>query len=118
MASAARSLTEPPGLRNSALPNMRQPVAWEAAFSSMSGVLPMLSMKPVRISMQARLSAGRSSVKMGGRMAEDELCQVEGRRAWRVDINDRAQHRREGGAEMIFRLDAKQTKFRHIDSLQ
>ena len=43
MASAARSLTEPPGFMNSALPRIVQPVASEAALSLMRGVRPMAS---------------------------------------------------------------------------
>ena len=43
MASAARSLTEPPGFMNSALPRIVQPVASEAALSLISGVLPIAS---------------------------------------------------------------------------
>ncbi len=43
IASAARSLTEPPGFMNSALPRMVQPVASEAALSLISGVWPIAS---------------------------------------------------------------------------
>src|SRR5215468_10763011 len=39
----ARSFTDWPGFMNSALPRMVQPVASEARFSLMSGVLPMAS---------------------------------------------------------------------------
>src|ERR1700744_104610 len=39
----ARSFTDWPGFMNSALPKMVQPVASEARFSLMSGVLPMAS---------------------------------------------------------------------------
>src|ERR1700744_2896922 len=39
----ARSLTDWPGFMNSALPRMVQPVASEACFSLISGVLPMAS---------------------------------------------------------------------------
>src|SRR5262245_24108628 len=46
----ARSLTEPPGLRNSALPRISQPVSLEGPCRRMSGVFPMLPMKPSRIS--------------------------------------------------------------------
>ncbi len=41
--SAARSFTEPPGFMNSALPRIRQPVAFDAARSSIKGVPPMAS---------------------------------------------------------------------------
>src|SRR5579872_3932609 len=51
MYQAARSLTEPPGLRNSALPRIVQPVSSETLRSLMSGVLPMVAMKPSRTSM-------------------------------------------------------------------
>ena len=37
---AARSLTEPPGFMNSALPRISQPVSSLRALSRMSGVLP------------------------------------------------------------------------------
>src|SRR3990172_1708104 len=47
---AARSLTDPPGFRNSALPRMSQPVCSEALRSRISGVLPIASMKPSRTS--------------------------------------------------------------------
>ncbi len=43
IASAARSLTEPPGFMNSALPRIVQPVASEAALSWISGVWPIAS---------------------------------------------------------------------------
>ena len=43
IASAARSLTDPPGFMNSALPRISQPVASEAAFRRISGVWPMAS---------------------------------------------------------------------------
>ena len=41
MPSAARSFTLPPGLRNSALPRMVQPVSWLGPFRVSSGVLPI-----------------------------------------------------------------------------
>src|SRR6185295_15606950 len=44
----ARSFTEPPGLRNSALPRMLQPVSSDAPRSRINGVLPMLPTKPSR----------------------------------------------------------------------
>src|SRR5262249_23464460 len=50
IASAARSLMEPPGFRNSALPRIVQPVSSEALRSRISGVLPMLSTMPLRMS--------------------------------------------------------------------
>ncbi len=55
IASAARSLTEPPGFMNSALPRMAQPVASEARRSRISGVLP--------------IAAGRSSATGGATAA-------------------------------------------------
>src|SRR5215510_1786601 len=51
MASAARSLTEPPGFRNSALPRIVQPVSSDALRSLMSGVLPTVSLNPSRMFM-------------------------------------------------------------------
>src|SRR6185437_9390679 len=51
MNSAARSFTDPPGLRNSALPRIVQPVISDARRSFISGVLPIESIKPLRISM-------------------------------------------------------------------
>ena len=44
IASAARSLTEPPGFMNSALPRIVHPVSSEAARSLMSGVRPIAPM--------------------------------------------------------------------------
>ena len=41
IASAARSLTDPPGFMNSALPKIVHPVASDAARSRMSGVRPI-----------------------------------------------------------------------------
>src|SRR6056297_106156 len=43
MPSAARSLTEPPGFMNSALPRISQPVCSDAARSRIRGVSPMAS---------------------------------------------------------------------------
>src|SRR5712691_1318749 len=57
MYSAARSLTEPPGLRNSALPRIVHPVSSEARRSFIRGVLPTEPTKPSRISMP-RLRTG------------------------------------------------------------
>src|SRR5512147_1866070 len=54
---AARSLTEPPGFANSALPRMVQPVSSEARLSLISGVLPTASTKSLRISMRSLLGA-------------------------------------------------------------
>src|SRR5215831_4747577 len=51
MNSAARSLTEPPGLRNSALPRIVHPVSSEARRNLISGVFPTVPMKPSRIFM-------------------------------------------------------------------
>ncbi len=53
---AARSLTEPPGLRNSALPRIVQPVSSEALRSLISGVLPTVSTKSSRTFMSSSLS--------------------------------------------------------------
>src|SRR5262249_49732415 len=47
----ARSFTDWPGFMNSALPRMVQPVASDARLSLMRGVLPMESMRSLRISM-------------------------------------------------------------------
>src|SRR6185503_17829722 len=47
---AARSLTEPPGFTNSALPRIVQPVSSEARRSLISGVLPTESTKSLRMS--------------------------------------------------------------------
>src|SRR5476651_2359829 len=43
IASAARSLTDPPGFMNSALPRIVHPVSSEAALSWISGVRPIAS---------------------------------------------------------------------------
>jgi hypothetical protein len=48
IANAARSLIEPPGLRNSALPKISQPVSSESRRKRMRGVLPMVGTKPSR----------------------------------------------------------------------
>jgi hypothetical protein len=60
MKRAARSFTEPPGLRNSALPRIVQPVSSDAFLSLMSGVLPIAPMKPSRISMRTPWMMGRA----------------------------------------------------------
>src|SRR5256885_16963422 len=49
---AARSLTEPPGFRNSALPRIVHPVSSDALRSLISGVLPTASTKSERISIE------------------------------------------------------------------
>ena len=64
MASAARSLTEPPGLRNSALPRMVQPVSSDALRSLISGVLPIVSMKPSRMFMGMLQMVGAGAVTL------------------------------------------------------
>src|SRR5690606_37943916 len=46
---AARSLTDPPGFRNSALPRIVQPVSSDALRSLISGVLPTASTKSSRM---------------------------------------------------------------------
>src|SRR5258706_16044690 len=51
MKSAARSFTEPPGFRNSALPRISQPVSRDSDASRISGVLPTAPVNPSRISM-------------------------------------------------------------------
>src|SRR5690349_18373651 len=51
--SAARSFTEPPGLRNSALPRISQPVSSESLFSRMRGVLPTEPANPSNVRMRA-----------------------------------------------------------------
>src|SRR6185312_268778 len=66
MNSAARSLTEPPGLRNSALPRMVQPVSSEARRNLISGVLPIEPMKPSRMSMEPRLKPPARPINIGG----------------------------------------------------
>src|SRR5215813_13148230 len=72
IASAARSLTEPPGFRNSALPRIVQPVSSEALRSRISGVLPMLSTMPSRMSIAKAESLpqrGSHSSRAGSRSA-------------------------------------------------
>src|SRR5687768_5115283 len=59
---AARSLTEPPGFRNSALPSTVQPVSSDALRSRISGVLPTASVN------SSRTSTGRL-LRFGGREA-------------------------------------------------
>ena len=77
MASAARSFTEPPGLRNSAFPRISQPVCSEALRRRMSGVLPMLSMKPLRMSMGVvgpKVGRPNISVPALARCLERAIC--------------------------------------------
>src|SRR5512144_620240 len=64
--SAARSLTEPPGFRNSALPRISQPVSAESLPSLISGVLPTVSMKPLRVVIPYRSSKERRVYRVGG----------------------------------------------------
>src|SRR5204862_6546751 len=97
---------------------MREPVARDAALSSMRGVSPILPMNPLRISMAARLSIARTAVKVGRCLAKRQPCQVEGRRPRRVDIDDRGERCGEGGAKMILRLDAEQPCARQFDSMK
>src|SRR5262249_18873666 len=59
----ARSFTDWPGFMNSALPRMVQPVASEARFNLMSGVLPMASTTSLLKIMSG--SAGVSSILSG-----------------------------------------------------
>src|SRR5690606_14690449 len=143
MASAARSLTERPGLRNSALPRMVQPVASEAARRRMSGVLPIVSMKPSRKSMyvaayslrhgreprlrqtiRARwwrsrpLGSGARRKQLRRQVAKPVAAEVGGGRSRCVDLDDGAADRREGGAEVVLRLDAEQPRRRRIDPVQ
>jgi hypothetical protein len=54
---AARSLTEPPGFMNSALPRIVQPVSSEARFRRMSGVAPIAS---VRVWLMVIFGPGRA----------------------------------------------------------
>ena len=61
IASAARSLTLPPGFRNSHLPRISQPVASETRFRRTSGVLPTRSTKPLRTSMLRLATIGPGS---------------------------------------------------------
>src|SRR5690349_12100212 len=76
MNSAARSLTEPPGLRNSALPRIVQPVSSEARRSLMSGVLPIVPRKPSRTCMaisaglEQALSGAQTSHRAGADQAD------------------------------------------------
>src|SRR5215471_1864425 len=101
---AARSLTEPPGFRNSALPRIVQPVISEALRSLMSGVLPTASTKSERISIVKSLRAfsygsarllhgdrdlfGTNRRLMGDmvRIAEHELQRVLPRRQRELDL--------------------------------
>src|SRR6267143_689034 len=55
MKSAARSLTDPPGLRNSALPRIVHPVSSEARRNLIIGVSPTVPIKPSRIFMPLSL---------------------------------------------------------------
>src|SRR6516162_2211375 len=65
--SAARSLTEPPGLRNSALPRIVHPVSSEARRSFISGVFPTVPTNPSRIFMPPSHTLGRNPRLSGGR---------------------------------------------------
>src|SRR5262249_28012243 len=138
MASAARSLTEPPGLRNSALPSTSQPVISDALRSRMSGVLPMLPMKPSRSSMEGRgwcgakigrLAApragdqGRAAATAKGeqvsrRVPEGEAREIGRRRPWGVDVDDGAAQGGEGGAEVVLGLDAEQSGCGQVDAME
>src|SRR5262245_34869356 len=53
----ARSLTDPPGLRNSALPRISQPVSFDAERRRIRGVLPIDPRKPSRISEREEVMA-------------------------------------------------------------
>src|SRR5262249_36829352 len=86
---AARSFTEPPGFKNSALPRIVQPVISDALRSLISGVLPTASTKSVRMSIRfsERSASGGDSdrdlfrthrrlMRNMGRVAEHELQSV------------------------------------------
>ena len=62
MLSAARSLTDPPGFMNSALPRIVQPLISEARFRRISGVWPMASM--TELSMMVEAGAARSEGRL------------------------------------------------------
>ena len=53
---AARSFTEPPGLRNSAFPTIVRPMAAESLGSTICGVPPMAPPKPARVITTAPLN--------------------------------------------------------------
>ncbi|MCY1371115.1 hypothetical protein D9M69_582470 [compost metagenome] len=67
--SAARSFTDCPGLRNSALPRIVQPVASETVFSRIRGVLPIASRTDGRMAI-CRTSCLRTAAE-AGRVTEE-----------------------------------------------
>src|SRR5215475_5347544 len=67
MKSPARSFTDPPGLRNSALPRIVQPVASEARRSLIIGVLPTVAMKPSRTFISQTDPGGRTLQTSGAK---------------------------------------------------
>ena len=79
MASAARSFTEPPGLRNSALPRISQPVIADTFRSRISGVLPIASLKPLRIVICKRSSKRQRGSRLAGELITDLAVQRFGR---------------------------------------
>src|SRR5271170_8113813 len=69
IANAARSLTEPPGFKNSALPRIVHRVISDARRSLISGVFPTVPTKPSRICMfpPCALLSGRTIGRRPGR---------------------------------------------------
>src|SRR5882672_319169 len=61
MYSPARSFTEPPGFRNSALPRISQPVSSDGPRRRMSGVLPIAPTSPSRMSLIGSACASGAS---------------------------------------------------------
>lgn len=62
---AARSLTDPPGLRNSALPKISQPVSSLKLLSLIRGVLPTVPTNPDLISIAAYISPFNPFILVG-----------------------------------------------------
>src|SRR5262245_6329034 len=81
---AARSFTEPPGFRNSALPSTVQPVSSDALRSRISGVLPTESGNP------SRTSTGRLLRKRG----IETRCAADHRHVARVERKIERKHLR------------------------
>ena len=85
----ARSLTEPPGFMNSALPRIVQPVAAEARCNLISGVWPIASTMPSRICMPDALSR-RGFEPSGGQMEpQDGPWTGAAVRLWDAPVNCR-----------------------------
>src|SRR5262249_46548620 len=84
---AARSFTDPPGFRNSALPSTSQPVSSDARRNRISGVLPTASVNPSRTSTESSLASGRGEV---GRASDrSRVARIE-RQLEREDLRARA----------------------------